>query len=821
MKPISTTLRGFGPHSNTTIEWDNGTLALVGDNGNGKTFLLEGIPAAFYGEFPSRPGSLYDCVTQGYTGKAEILAIVESRGLVYKAHRVLDMGKKTPTQEATLYENEKVIAGPKVRDFESRVAALFGDAKTALATWFSPQGGKGDLCGALPSERRQVFANLLNFDELDNKSERFKKEAIELEAEIKVLDSQLSGLPDHAAIIEAKRAELEGVRKGLEANRRELESVSSEIERLLDEHQKVTEEARELQFVASAADAAEQTKAKSEQSLSVARSRLQTLRDRAGKLTQCLAAAGRLTELNQELERLEALQAEHLRFKDHQTLFESANREVARCETALRKARKFADTIKPSDEAVWMSSRLEDFKKEAVAAKSGAFSIQKTNSENDNRRATLQAKIELTASEVEALEGKASKRPETPFGDQCAPCQLLKEWASIPAQLQTKRDDREELEQLLGEVPQNVPVPDVAEAMEKEKSAELAQQKIDEHKRALKVAEDAETDLEKASAELTQVRSNDVPQVSDQTSDIAVLRDSIRIEQNAAAGLEAAKQATYDLNDQVLTVSGLAEELEAATVDCIEKQQRAATAREQLASLDQRKAELKADGEEKRSAEINLKERIEAGVASESRLETEIENLRAREQDTASKRRLLKSKRQLAEQHRTLQTIFGRRGVQPILIDAAAPQLESIAEKILETLTDGRLSLRFSTQAARKAGYTSEDFLILARDHRGERDVSTFSGGEKRILQTTLRLSIMIWVASLRGRQSDCLFVDEGFDALDGDNADRMVEVLRDLGRRFGLVVAVTHDEHLATKIGRHIRLTKSMSGVTAEASWN
>ena len=57
-------LKNIGPHKDTTIDFNSPIIAVTGENGAGKSFLIEAVVACFYGSFPSRPGSIYDKITK-------------------------------------------------------------------------------------------------------------------------------------------------------------------------------------------------------------------------------------------------------------------------------------------------------------------------------------------------------------------------------------------------------------------------------------------------------------------------------------------------------------------------------------------------------------------------------------------------------------------------------------------------------------------------------------------------------------------------------------------------------------------------------------
>lgn len=146
-----------------------------------------------------------------------------------------------------------------------------------------------------------------------------------------------------------------------------------------------------------------------------------------------------------------------------------------------------------------------------------------------------------------------------------------------------------------------------------------------------------------------------------------------------------------------------------------------------------------------------------------------------------------------------LQKAFSRQGIQALLVDQALGELEEKTNKNLVTLSGGRFTLSIQTQTATKKGALKEDLAFLVRDGVGERPVGRFSGGERRLFQTALRLALTLW--SGHGHASGTLRIDEAFDALDDDRADAVIQLLTQLDQEFQQIVVVTHNSDLATRL--------------------
>ena len=163
---------------------------------------------------------------------------------------------------------------------------------------------------------------------------------------------------------------------------------------------------------------------------------------------------------------------------------------------------------------------------------------------------------------------------------------------------------------------------------------------------------------------------------------------------------------------------------------------------------------------------------------------------------------------------RLLRQCFGPHGVRQILMDAVAPELEAIADDLFQRATDGQQRLRIATQTANKDGSLAETFDILIQDGRGERDVLEHSGGELQLIRILFRIAVVLWIGRLRGQKADCLFLDEAFDQLGTKGTNEMLAILEYLRDHFGLIVVITHDPAIGSRLGSMVWLDKGMSGV-------
>ncbi|KKK65151.1 hypothetical protein LCGC14_2977030, partial [marine sediment metagenome] len=128
-----------------------------------------------------------------------------------------------------------------------------------------------------------------------------------------------------------------------------------------------------------------------------------------------------------------------------------------------------------------------------------------------------------------------------------------------------------------------------------------------------------------------------------------------------------------------------------------------------------------------------------------------------------------------------LEEALGKNGIQAMEIDAAGPEVARIANELLESCYGPRFSIQFETlrEKKSKAGEFSEAFDIHIFDNGIPKLVEVLSGGEKTIVGEAVGLALAIYNARKSGVRWKTLFRDETTGALDPDNANQYVLMLR------------------------------------------
>jgi exonuclease SbcC len=160
-----------------------------------------------------------------------------------------------------------------------------------------------------------------------------------------------------------------------------------------------------------------------------------------------------------------------------------------------------------------------------------------------------------------------------------------------------------------------------------------------------------------------------------------------------------------------------------------------------------------------------------------------------------------------------LRLAFGKKGIQAMIIEAAIPEIEYEANRLLARMTDGRMHVRFETQRETLKGDTLETLDINIADELGTRPYELFSGGEAFRVNFAIRIALSKLLARRAGAQLQMLVMDEGFGTQDAEGRERLVEAINSIQDDFSRILVITHIEELKDAFPVRIEVVKTASG--------
>ncbi|WP_287128495.1 SMC family ATPase [Candidatus Cyanaurora vandensis] len=193
MIPLQLTLTNFLSYGHGQVDFTSlHTACICGDNGAGKSALLEAMGWALWGK--SRATNEEDLIRSGTT-EAQVDFTFRCEGTVYRVLRIRVKGKA-----GTLEFQVSPDGGQQFRVVTSRtnrqtqdliIQALKMDYETFINSAYLRQGHADEFTIKKPTERKEVLTEILGLNRYDQLAEKAKEKAREFKTQIDLLKEQL------------------------------------------------------------------------------------------------------------------------------------------------------------------------------------------------------------------------------------------------------------------------------------------------------------------------------------------------------------------------------------------------------------------------------------------------------------------------------------------------------------------------------------------------------------------------------------------------------------------------------------------------------
>lgn len=841
MIPRKLRITNFMPYRQAELDFSGIHVAcLVGENGAGKSSLLDAITWALWGRARSRRDD--DLIYQGQD-EVEVDFTFLLGDDLYRVIRKRRGGKRgVSLLEFQVHENGRwrSLSESSIRATEEKIVRLLHlDYETFVNSAFLRQGRADEFTIKTPAERKRVLSDILGLEVWQEYEERAKARLRMIQDEIRLndlrleeIEQELARRPEYEARLEEARQEVEewsGRLRRLREAWQEMENARAEYRRIGD---MLGETAARLTQIRRELEALERERQERTERLNGYRALVAQADEIEAGFAAYLEAMERerllgekllaLTELRERRRQLDAEIAE----ARHQleVLRERADQQIRALESRL----VTPDLIRRHDDLQARIAALNELRQQNELAKQ---SISQMASE----MAALQAHNQALKQEMEDLKERIAlleraeaacplcgrplaepdreqllaemQRTGREKGDAYrANVARLKELAEMTRQLQAQvRAD----EDRLGELPR----------LERE-AAVLAER--------IRGSEEAARELEAVRSE----RDRLAAALAAEDYALEARRGLQEVQaQEAALGYDAAAHEEARRAVQELRIYAERRERLAAARTGVEQEERELArlveARRQWEEQEQAEQDRYADLEAQRRAleerlrdaprlEEELRRAEEMEAQARQRLGAAQQRLAACEELERQKESRLRRRAELAHQeslYAELRTAFGVQGVPAMIIEAVVPEIEAEANRLLARMTGGRMTVRLETQREILSGETRETLEIHIGDELGTRPYENYSGGEQFRVNFALRVALSRLLARRAGAQLQTLFIDEGFGSQDAQGRERIVEAIHAIQDEFACILVITHLEELRDAFPTRIEVTKTPQG--------
>jgi len=829
------------------------TACISGDNGNGKSTLIDAITWALWGK--TRAKSDDDLVHLGQTDmEVEFdFAVGEQPYRIIRKHskpkRRRGTGKTILEFQIASGNGFKVLTGNSIAQTQQKITNLLHmNYDTFINSAFLRQGHADEFTISNPAKRKQVLADILGlsfYEELaEQAKERAKEQEVEkvqLESAIQDISSELAQKPAYEAEFEAGQSQLSNIEKTIKEQEARLNSLRQEKEAL---ENKKSELAQLEERLAKAARDLERWDDQYKQHLSRLKeceeliaqrstieegySRFTEAKKLSDELNQKLRLVTNLNERRHQLE-MSITQAGQALVQDHAI----AQSQISELETS---SQKLPSLNKEQQQIQVQINQLAEPEERLGREKQGSQELRTKVNYLESSKTQLERDIKEIEEKLRLL--------LTQKGTQCPLCETELEAEGLKL-IETKytSDRHSRLESLKS---------NQAELTQKKTELERWESEISQLE--TKLNQDRASLQTKASilsqelfkAEEASMRLNEARQSLAEIEERLARRDFATGEQQALHELEdeLAKlgydSRQHDEARQRLTNLEHYEELKRklGEAERLVSEEKEAASRADEAAQELRHS-LKADNQKRQdlSKELDQLPQLASDLAQ---AETEHQALAAQQKQAqeaiwSMKGKLerlteLEIKRQEKEKlvaqasreekiYKDLAQAFGKRGIQALLIESALPEIETKANELLSRMTDNRMHIKIETQRETKAGNVVETLDIKISDELGTRNYEMFSGGEAFRINFAIRIALSKLLARRAGAPLPTLVIDEGFGTQDSVGIEKLKEAINSIQDDFDKILVITHIEELRDVFPTRINVIKTASGSTLEVS--
>ena len=826
------------------------TACISGDNGNGKSSLIDAMTWALWGKARAASDSLVNLAASEMAVEFEFAVGPQT----YRILRRYAKPKRPGGQGKTVLEFQiaadgafRAITGNTVSETQQQITdILHMDYNTFVNSALLLQGRADSFTIKPPVERKQVLADILGLAYYDRLEERAKEQArrqevekLRLEGTITDIDremgqqttceadleesqKQLEAVTKETAAAESRAGELRWDKDGLEAKKAARDQVSAQLERMAKDLARWEAQAKEHQ------SRLEEYGALLARGASIEEGFARYLASRE----QCREVDARLRQLNSLNTRRHQL--EMAVAQASQSLVQAhavAESRIAELEDSLTELTPLRQDL------AGVRTQLGELGKQLAGLADEKTALQKMRQQAsylESNRATLEREIKDLAEKLDLLAGQE--------GTACPLCETELEAAGIEIIRAKYHQEQAEKQAALND----------GKAQLQQLTAELTQRERDLNQREAKITVERNSLQARAGGleqevNRVQAAAEGLDGLRDEltaTEERLARRDFAPAEQQQLAGLEseikalAYDGATHDalrqsleeltpyeaqkqqldeagrLTDQEKTALARAEE---AATELRASRAAEAQRRDYLDEELRRLPQLTEEFNQAQTAHRDLLARQQAAQEAVWNARTKLERLGELAEKKKEAAKMLAHAASEEQIYRDLALAFGKRGVQALLIESALPEIEIEANKLLARMTDNRMHLKIESQRETKAGTVRETLDIKISDEMGTRDYEMYSGGEAFRINFAIRIALSQFLARRAGAPLPTLVIDEGFGTQDNVGIEKIKEAINSIQDDFDKILVITHIEELRDAFPTRINVVKTADGSTFE----
>ncbi|MBC7081723.1 MAG: SMC family ATPase [Thermoplasmatales archaeon] len=794
MKLISLRLHNFRKFRDVEINFPTGLIGLVGNNGVGKSTIIEAIGWAIYGSRALRNRDQKQIKTQWAPAGEDCWVNLkfEMGGNVYEVTRIMS-GSAT---DARVKVNGSIMASSSagVTEFLERKIGM--DCESFYTSIFAKQQELNALSNKSSSERKKNMLKMLRIDLLDDAIKKVREDRRNKQEILEWMEKNLRSLDD--------------LRKNLEANKNRLNFLVSKKMEVENELKKLSEEIKFLE------EERRKEKEKAE--------KFKELNNSKKILEERIKSKFEIKEAKlKEIEEILKKKKEHEEIKKFAEEYERIYIIKESMDSILE---KYIEKKKIEDELFRKNREIEDFEKEIkklakqLEGEEKIFEeieeIEKIINEINKKREKLSierneknAEIKEKEKRKKNLEKNLKELKEAGEDSNCPTCgrPLKEKYKEILANIENEINEYEgRIRELALQV---LKIEEDYKKLEMEnKENELKKKKMEETSRKISSLREKIKFFDEQKNSRIEERNRLLLKIKEYEGILFDEEEYNKISKRLKELLPIKNKSSI-LENEIKKIPQIEKEIEEIEKDIslISSQIKNLTVEIEKLSFDEKKyAKIEEDYEIVRN---KMKEAEKEFI----RLEGEIENVKKEidrnEKDIKEEEEKREKIKVLRKEIAGLEMLAGDRETgllndfKRYLISKIGPTLSLFASQFFSKFTQGKY----------KEIEIDEDYNIGIYDGGEKFDIERFSGGEKDIANLSLRLAISQLISQRSDVSLNLIALDEIFGSQDRERRKSILNALAELRDQFSQIILITHIDDIKESLENIIKIYENEDG--------
>lgn len=783
MRLISLKLKNFRQHADSEIHFQNGVTAVVGDNGTGKSTLLEAISWAIYGTDAVR--NTKDTIIwnkaakyANNSGEKAKVRVELTFSLDNETYRVVrELGK------AELYHGSSPTpTAISQGEVTKKLISILGMIRQEFFnTYFTGQKELNFLANMQPAEKKIFINKILDYEKIRTARDKVRVDKNNLDREMAAMKQ---GLEDIDSLKEEKKLykeKITAIDDVLKNKRREQDFYAAEMGKLQPKWNELKTQKEEFTKLSTELNFTNDKIADLKRNLEILKKEQEEIEIKSKRFEEIKPLVQKYKETEKRILEQETLQKNEIRRQKYLSDEQNIINEIQKIEANIKQIEnKITEQKETQNKAEALKTEIQNLKEEIESA------LHKWTSQKQETATLIRQKeieFEKTAKSLSLIIEKGEE-------GECPTCRrsLKGEFKQVTDDFKKQIDDVNlEIKELSENEKQLKEEPRELSSM-KNKYAEREKTLADLNK-ALTLFEEAQRnfsslnkELESKKVALLQIKKslNEIPEGYDERTLVSLKEEFANLKKlyEEAISLKVSLENKDKINKNLEDAQNSLKILLTKTTECEERLKTFSYSEEEY---------LKAENEiiEKQNLYLSLQKEVLQTEGDLKEASAVMDRIIKSENQFKEKMAVLKDKQTQLSQLFELERFYGL--FLDRLNEQIRPEISDLASDYLSKLTDGRYNIL----------ELNEKYDICLREDESADIKAVISGGEEDIANLCIRLAISKLIAQRSGRTLSLLILDEVFGSLDENRRNNVVELLSNLSHDFEQIILITHIDEI------------------------